>query len=160
MSSFVYIYCFCRFFFDKLLYTYLIRLQTEYPNFHANLATLISMQTRLYIANPKLCFSKKKKTLNRSKLYRQHSRRIIYFGKWKNLIFSYFFYRIIDRITEFSFIIFSDFIHFIKYFILPTIIITCSFFHCYQLYIAFYYSYVNPLTINSCDARVDNLVLF
>jgi len=28
------------FFFDKLLYTYLIRLQTEYPNFHANSATL------------------------------------------------------------------------------------------------------------------------
>jgi len=49
------------FFFDKLLYTYLIRLQTEYPNFHANPATLISMQTRLYIANPKLSFSIKKK---------------------------------------------------------------------------------------------------
>ena len=29
------------FFFDKLLYAYLIRLQTEYPNFHANSATLI-----------------------------------------------------------------------------------------------------------------------
>jgi len=56
-------------FFYKLLYTYLIRLQTEYPNFHANSATLISMQTRLYIANPKLCFSIKK-TLNRGKLHR------------------------------------------------------------------------------------------
>jgi len=30
---------------------------------------------------------------------------------------SYFFYRIIDRITKFSFIIFSDFIHFMKCFI-------------------------------------------
>ena len=49
-----------EFFFDKLLYTYLIRLQTEYPNFNANSATLISMQTRLYIANTKPCFSKKK----------------------------------------------------------------------------------------------------
>jgi len=29
VSSFVYIYCLCRLFFDKLLYTYLIRLQTE-----------------------------------------------------------------------------------------------------------------------------------
>ena len=38
------------FFFDKLLYTYLIRLQTEYPNFHANSA---------YIANSKPCFSQK-----------------------------------------------------------------------------------------------------
>jgi len=47
-------------FFDKLLYTYLIRLQTDYANFHANSATLISMQTRLYIANPKPCFSEKK----------------------------------------------------------------------------------------------------
>jgi len=35
------------------VYTYLIRLQTEYLNFHANSATLISMQTQLYIANPK-----------------------------------------------------------------------------------------------------------
>jgi len=49
------------FFFDKLLYIYLIRLQTEYPNFHANSATLISKQTRLYIANPKSCFSQEKK---------------------------------------------------------------------------------------------------
>jgi len=48
-------------FFDKLLYTYLIRLQTEYPNFHVNSATLFFMQTRLYIVNPKPCFSKKKK---------------------------------------------------------------------------------------------------
>jgi len=47
-------------FFDKLWYTYLIRLQTKYPNFHANSATLISVQTRLYIANPKPCFFKKK----------------------------------------------------------------------------------------------------
>ena len=31
------------FFFDNILYTYLIHLQTEYPNFHANSATLISM---------------------------------------------------------------------------------------------------------------------
>jgi len=31
------------FFFDTIFYTYLIRLQTEYPNFHANSATLISM---------------------------------------------------------------------------------------------------------------------
>jgi len=44
-----------NFFFDKLLYTYLICLQTEYPNFHANSATLIFIQTRLYIANPKPC---------------------------------------------------------------------------------------------------------
>jgi len=44
------------FFFDKLLYTYLTRLQTAYPNFHANSATLIFMQTRLYIANPKPYF--------------------------------------------------------------------------------------------------------
>jgi len=51
------------FFFCKLLYTYLIRLQTKYPNFHANLATLISMQTRLYIANPKPCFSQQKENL-------------------------------------------------------------------------------------------------
>ena len=63
------------FFFDKLLYTYLIRLQTEYPNFHANSATLIFMQTRLYIANPKLCFSKKK-NLNRGKLQRQQKNHI------------------------------------------------------------------------------------
>jgi len=34
---------------------------------------------------------------------------------------SYFFYWIIDRITGFSFIIFSDFIHFMKCFILSTI---------------------------------------
>jgi len=74
------------------------------------------------------------------------------------LKFSYFFYRIIDRITEFSFIIFSDFIHFIKCFILSTMNYHLFFFHCYQLYIAFYYSYVNPLTINSCDARGNNLV--
>jgi len=33
---------------------------------------------------------------------------------------SYFFYRIIDKITEFSFIIFSDFIHFTKCFVLST----------------------------------------
>ena len=52
---------FVDFFFDKLLYTYLIRLQTEYPNFHANSATLIFMQTRLYIANPKPCFSQQQK---------------------------------------------------------------------------------------------------
>jgi len=71
VSSFVYIYCFSRLFFDKLLYTYLIHLQTEYPNFHANSATLIFMQTRLYIANPKPCFSIKKKNLNRDKLHRQ-----------------------------------------------------------------------------------------
>ena len=51
---------FVDFFFDKLLYTYLIRLQIEYPNFHANPATLISMQTRLSIANPEPCFSIKK----------------------------------------------------------------------------------------------------
>jgi len=50
------------FFFDKLWYIYLIRLQTEYPNFHANSATIIFMQTRLYIANPKLCCSEKQKT--------------------------------------------------------------------------------------------------
>ena len=41
----------------QVLYTYLIRLQTEYLNFHANSATLISMQTRLYIANPKPCYA-------------------------------------------------------------------------------------------------------
>jgi len=33
----------CLFFFDNILYTYLKRLQTEYPNFHANPGTLISM---------------------------------------------------------------------------------------------------------------------
>jgi len=33
------------FFFDKLLYTYLIRLQTKYSDFHANSTTLIFMQT-------------------------------------------------------------------------------------------------------------------
>jgi len=60
------------------------------------------MQTRLYIANPKLCFSTKR-TLNRGKLHRQQ----------KNHIF-------IDRITNFSFIIFSDFIYFMKCFILST----------------------------------------
>jgi len=43
-----------------LLNTLTNSLQTEYPNFHANSATLISLQTRLYIANPKLCFSNKK----------------------------------------------------------------------------------------------------
>jgi len=58
------------FFFDKLLYTYLIRLETQYPNFHANSATLISMQTRLYIANPKPFFPHKK-NLSRGKLHRQ-----------------------------------------------------------------------------------------
>jgi len=63
-------------FFFKLYYTYLIRLQTEYPNFHANSATLISMQTRLYIANPKLCFSQQKKNLNRGKLHRQQKNHI------------------------------------------------------------------------------------
>jgi len=31
---------FMYFFFDKLLYTYLRRLQTEYPNFRANSVTL------------------------------------------------------------------------------------------------------------------------
>jgi len=61
------------------------------------------MQTRLYIANPKLGFSTQKKTLNRGKLHRQQ----------KNHIF-------IDRITEFSFIKFSYFIHFMKCFILST----------------------------------------
>ena len=30
-------------FFYNILYTYLIRLQTEHPNFHANSATLISV---------------------------------------------------------------------------------------------------------------------
>jgi len=52
---------FVDFFFNKLLYTYLIRLQTEYPNFHANSATPIFMQTRLSIANPKPCFSQQQK---------------------------------------------------------------------------------------------------
>jgi len=66
---------FVDFFFDKLLYTYLIRLQTEYPNFHANSATLISMQTRLYITNPKPCFSNKK-NLNCGKLHRQQKNHI------------------------------------------------------------------------------------
>ena len=33
---------------------------------------------------------------------------------------SYFYYRIIDRITEFSFIIFLDFIYFMERFILST----------------------------------------
>jgi len=74
------------------------------------------------------------------------------------LKFSYFFYRIIDRITEFSFIIFSYFIHFMKCFILSTMNYQMFFFHRYQLYIAFYYSYVNPLTINPYDARINNLV--
>jgi len=71
---------------------------------------------------------------------------------------SYFFYRIIDRITEFSFIIFSDFIHFMKCFILSTVNYHVLFFHHYQLYIAFYYSYINPFTINMCGAQVKNLL--
>jgi len=71
---------------------------------------------------------------------------------------SYFFYRIIDRITRFSFIIFSDFIHFMKCFISSTIDYHVLFFHRYQLYIAFYDSYVNPFKINPCVARVKNLV--
>jgi len=41
---------------------------------------------------------------------------------------SYFFYRIIDRITGFSFIIISDFIHFMKCFILSTMDYHMSFF--------------------------------
>ena len=139
MSSFVYIYCLCRLFFYKLLYTYLIRLQTEYPNFHANSATLIFMQTQLYIANPKPCYYKK--NLNRGKLHRQYMNHIF-----------------IDRITEFSFIIFLDFIHFMKYLFCLLWIITCSFFTVTNYILYFYYSYVNPLTINSCDARVNNLV--
>jgi len=65
------------------------------------ISNVISMQTRLYIANPKPCFSKK--NLKRGKLHRHQ----------KNHIF-------IDRITEFSFIIFSDFIHFMKCSILST----------------------------------------
>ena len=32
-------------------------------------------------------------------------------------------------------------------------------FHGYQLYTAFYYSYVNPLTINSYGVHVNNLVV-
>jgi len=100
-------------FFYKLLYTYLIRLQTEYHNFHANSATLISMQTRLYIANPKPCFSKKK--LNCGKLHRQQ----------KNHIF-------MGNIIKFSFIIFLDFIHFMNCFILSTMYYHLFFFHCYQ----------------------------
>ena len=36
-------YTFFTFSFDNIFYTYLIRLQTEYPNFHANSATLISI---------------------------------------------------------------------------------------------------------------------
>ena len=59
---------------------------------------------------------------------------------------SYFFYRIIDRITRFSFIILSDFIHFMKCFILsimdyhvlffsPLLIIYCIlWFVCQSLY--------------------------
>jgi len=45
-----------------------------------------------------------------------------------------------------------------KYFILSTIDYHVLFFHCYQLYIAFYDLYVNPFTINMCGARVKNLV--
>jgi len=72
--SIVFVDCF---FFDKLLYTYLIRLQLEYLNFYANSATLISMQTRLSIANPKPCFSKNKnKNLNHGKLHRQQKNHI------------------------------------------------------------------------------------
>jgi len=72
---------------------------------------------------------------------------------------SYFFYQIIDMIIEFSFIIFSDFIHFMKCFILSAMYYNVLFFHRYQLYnIAFYYSYVNPFTINLCGGRVKNLV--
>jgi len=64
-------------FFHKLLYTYLIRLQTEYLNFHANSATLIFMQTRLYIANlNRVSLKKKKKKLNRGKLHRQQKNHI------------------------------------------------------------------------------------
>ena len=68
--------------------------------------------------------------------------------------------RIIDRITEFSFIIFSDVIHFMKCFILSTMNYHVLFFHRYLLYIAFYYSHVNPFTINLSGARVKNLVVF
>ena len=55
---------------------------------------------------------------------------------------------IIDRITEFSFIIFSDVIHFMKCFILSTMDYHVLFFHRYLLCISFYYLYVNPFTIN------------
>jgi len=48
------------FFFDKLLHTYLIRLQTDYPNFHANSATLISMKTRLKQTLNRVFLKKKK----------------------------------------------------------------------------------------------------
>ena len=65
---------------------------------------------------------------------------------------------IIDRITEFSFIIFSNVIHFMKCFILSTMDYHVLFFHRYLLYIAFYYSYVNPFTVNPSGARVKNLV--
>ena len=76
------------------------------------------------------------------------------------LRFSYFFYRIIDRITEFSFIIFSDFIHFMKCFILSTIDYHLFFFlplpiiYCILLFIC------QSLTINLCDTRVNNLFLY
>jgi len=45
-----------------------------------------------------------------------------------------------------------------KCFISSTIDYHVLFFHRYQLYIAFYDSYVNPFKINPCVARVKNLV--
>ena len=60
-----------NFFFWQVVVHLFNTLQTEYTNLHANSATLIFMQTRLYIANPKPCFSIKKKNLNRDKLHRQ-----------------------------------------------------------------------------------------
>jgi len=43
--------------------------------------------------------------------------------------------------------------YFVYYELLPVL-----FFHRYQLYITFYYSYVNSLTIIMCDTRVNDLV--
>jgi hypothetical protein len=74
------------------------------------------------------------------------------------LRFSYLFYRIIDRITEFSFIIFSDFIHFMKCFIL-SMDYHLFFFSPSPIHIAFYSSYVNPLTINRTGQQSSSILL-
>jgi len=67
-----------NFFFWQVVVHLFNTLQTEYTNLHANSATLIFMQTRLYIANPKPCFSIKK-TLNRGKLHKQKKNHIFWF---------------------------------------------------------------------------------
>jgi len=74
------------------------------------------------------------------------------------LKFSYFFYRIIDRITEFSFIIFLDFIHLMKYFILSIMDYHLFFFSLLPIIYYILLFVCQSLTINLCDTRVNNLV--